>query len=142
MRISHSIEIDAPVTRVWNLTLDVEAWPEFVPTMTRAEWVTEAPIRVGSQARIKQPAQRAKLWTVSILEPESCFAWTTSSPGSTMTATHRLVAAGSRTTNTLTIEMRGWLAPLFGTLFRRLVASALASENEAFRRVAQDSSRG
>ena len=37
MRIEHTIEIDAPVKRVWELTLDVESWPQLSPTFTSVE---------------------------------------------------------------------------------------------------------
>jgi hypothetical protein len=81
MRIKHSIEIAAPVARVWKLTLDVEKWPDLTPTITRIEWLSEPPVRVGCQARIKQPGQRAKIWTVTEFEPERCFTWATRSLG-------------------------------------------------------------
>lgn len=135
MQITHSIAIDAPPARVWELTLDVESWPDFVPTVTHVEWIDTGPVRVGSRARVKQPAQPAKVWTVTVLEPETRFVWMTKSVGLSMTATHRLIATGSGTTNTLTLDLEGLLAPVFHMLFRRLIRNALVTENEAFQRV-------
>jgi uncharacterized protein YndB with AHSA1/START domain len=137
MQITHSIEIAAPVARVWALTLDAESRPDFTSTMTRVEWITDPPVRVGSQARVKQPAQSAKLWTVTVLDAERCFAWTTRSMGLRMTATHRLAATDAGTTNALEVEIEGLFAPLFGLLFRSLIRKALATENEGFRRAAE-----
>ena len=103
MRIEDSIEIAAPVARVWELTVDVESWPEFTPTVTRIEWLSPPPIAVGSKARIKQPAQRAKVWTVTDFEPERCFAWSTKSLGLEMTGTHRMEASAKGTVQSLSI---------------------------------------
>jgi hypothetical protein len=55
MRIEHSIEIDAPVERVWGLTIDVESWPGFTPTMESVERLNSEPLAVGSRVRVKQP---------------------------------------------------------------------------------------
>jgi len=132
MRIEHSIEIDEPIERVWELTLDVEAWPEHTPSMTSVELLDD-PLLVGSRARIKQPAQREKVWTVTALVPRRRFAWTTKSMGTVMTASHRLAESASGTTNTLTIDIEGALAPVIGFLLRRPIRSALTQENEGFK---------
>ncbi|MHC4973100.1 MAG: SRPBCC family protein [Planctomycetota bacterium] len=137
MRIKHSIEIAAPVARVWKLTLDVEKWPDLTPTITRIEWLSEPPVRVGCQARIKQPGQRAKIWTVTEFEPERCFTWATRSLGLTMTGSHRLAASDAGTTNLLSIDLEGPLAPLVGALFRRPILKAIATENEGFKAAAE-----
>ena len=137
MRIEHRIEIAAPVDRVWELTLDVEAWPDITPTVTRVEWLSAPPVGVGSAARIKQPGQRAKTWTVTACEPGRRFAWATRSPGLAMTGTHTLAACDAGTENTLAIDLQGPLAPIFGTLFRGLIRKALVAENEGFKRAAE-----
>ena len=137
MRIEHIIEIAAPVARVWELTLDVESWPRMTPTITRVEWLSAQPIGIGSMARIKQPAQGAKIWTVTALEPERCLAWSTRSMGLTMTGTHQLTATETGTTNTLWIDLEGPLAWIVGTLFGRLIRNALRTENEGFKAAAE-----
>jgi hypothetical protein len=60
----------------------------------------------------------------------------TKSVGLSMTATHRLIATGSGTTNTLTLDLEGLMAPVFHMLFGRLIRNALVTENEAFQRAA------
>ena len=57
MRIEDSIDIAAPVERVWELTMDVESWPQLTPTITSVKRLDHGPLAVGSAARIKQPAQ-------------------------------------------------------------------------------------
>jgi len=137
MRIEHVIEIAAPVARVWELTLDVEAWPELTPTITSIEWLSEPPVGVGSKARVKQPGQRAKIWTVTSFEPERLFAWSTRFMGGTMTGSHHVAASETGTINTLTIDIEGWFARLIGALIRRPILKAITAENEGFKSAAE-----
>lgn len=133
MRIEHNIEIEASVEQVWELTLDVEAWPDHTPSMTSVERLDDGPLGIGSQARIKQPAQGTKVWTVTEFEPRKRFAWSTRSMGMTMTGRHELIERDSGMTNRLTIDIDGPLAGLFGLLLRRPIRSAITKENEGFK---------
>ncbi len=138
MAISHELIIDAPVERVWNLTMDVEAWPDTTPTMTAVERLDDGPLQPGSRVRIRQPGQPARVWTVTALEPESLFVWETRAAGLRMIASHRLAAAGDgRCRNTLGIELAGPLAGVVGRLLGRRLLKTIATENEGFRRAAE-----
>ena len=77
MRWTHSVSIDAPAAVVCALTTDVAGWPRLSPTMQSVQRLDEGPLRVGSSARIKQPGQRAVVWTVTRLEPGREFSWHT-----------------------------------------------------------------
>lgn len=136
MQVQNTIHIDAPIERVWGLTMDVETWPEITPTMTSVE-LLDAPLRVGSSARIKQPGQRERTWTVSALEPKRSFAWSTTLLGLSMTGAHHLEESGDGTQNTLTVDIDGPLAAVVGPLMKRPIAKAIAAENEGFRVAAE-----
>lgn len=138
MRIENTVNIDAPVELVWELTLDVEAWPKHTPTMSEVQRVEQSPIAVGSAVRIKQPAQRARVWTVSELEPGRRFSWSTRTMGTAMTGTHALVATASGTTQTLSIDIEGRLSRLVGALIGRPIAKAIATENLGFKAAAEN----
>ena len=125
MRIEHTIEIDAPIERVWALTLDVEAWPD------------AGPLAVGAQALIKQPAQRERVWTVTAIEPERRFAWATRMMGTTMTGGHHLTRTETGTMNTLTVDIEGPLASLVGLALRGPIQKAIATENRGFKAAAE-----
>jgi uncharacterized membrane protein len=140
MRIEHSIDIEAPAQRVWELTLDVERWPELTPSVTSVERLDEGRLALGSQARIKQPAQSAKVWTVTELRPPQRFAWTTRWMGMRMTGTHDLADDEGTTVNTLGVELEGALAPILGRLLRLPIGRALAQENEGFKLAAEGTS--
>lgn len=137
MRITHSIDIDAPPERVWDLTLDVESWPDHTPTMTRVQRLDYDELGVGSRVKIKQPGQASRVWTVSDLRPGERFAWSARAMGTQMTATHELRPAGAMTTNTLVVDIEGPLSGIVGRLVRRPIQRAIRTENEGFKTAAE-----
>lgn len=137
MRVEHSVEIDAAVQRVWNITLDVESWPQHTPTIESIEKLDAGPMAIGSRARVKQPGQGAKVWTVSQLDPEKRFAWWTKALGTTMTGIHLLDESDAGTTSTLAIEIDGPLAPIVGALVRRPILAAITRENQGIKQAAE-----
>jgi uncharacterized protein YndB with AHSA1/START domain len=142
MHWEHSAVIDAPPSLVWRLTTDVTGWPSFLPTVQWVERLDPGPLRVGSSARIKQPAQTTAVWTVTRLEPEREFSWQTRRLGLRMTGRHLLGPAGDGTRNTLVIDVTGRGAAVFGALFGGLIGRVLRQEAAAFERAAHDSTAG
>jgi uncharacterized membrane protein len=137
MRYETSVLIDAPVEVVWRLTMDVTAWPTMTPTMTRVVRLDDGPLRIGSQARIKQPRQPEAVWTVTRLEPGHVFAWQTTRMGLNLTGSHILEPAGDGCRNTLTLDITGAGSGLFARLFGRPMRSAIETENAGFKRAAE-----
>lgn len=137
MRIEHRQLIAAPVERVWELTVDIESWPSITPTMTSVDRTDTGPLGVGSAAKVKQPAQRPRVWTVTAFEPGRVFTWQAASKAVTMTATHRLEASGDGTMNTLIVDVDGPLAPLLGLFGKRAILKAITTENAGFKRAAE-----
>jgi uncharacterized membrane protein len=128
----HSTLISAPTAVVWRLTIDVEQWPSFTPTMQEVTLLEPGPLRVGSKARVKQPGQTPAVWTVTEVTPESAFVWETQRMGLRMIGGHRLVPEGDATRNTLSIEVTGLGAGVFGALFGGMIARTIQRENAAF----------
>jgi hypothetical protein len=124
--------IAAPVDVVWRLTIDINDWPSFSPTMQRVTRLDDGPLRVGSSARLKQPGQLPAVWTVTRLEPGREFTWQTTRMGLTMVGSHTVAKVGDGCRNTLTLEVTGAGARLFGALFGRLLRRSLARENAGF----------
>ncbi len=132
MRLEHTTHIAAPVARVWDLTLDVERWPDTSPTMTSIERLDDGPLRPGSTARVRQPGQRARVWTVETVDPQRCFAWATRAFGCRLVGTHTMEPADDGTTSTLAIDLEGAAAGLVGRLLAPAVRTSLAKENAGF----------
>ncbi len=136
MDIQHTLTIPAPAESVWALTIDVERWPQVMPTVTRVDRLDDGPLAVGSSARLEQPGLRPAVWTVTTVEPGRRFAWASRLLGAPIVGRHDIepVAGGAR--NTLTLELGGIRGRIIGTFFGRRLLTTLETENEAFRRAA------
>jgi len=137
VRVRHELEIRAPLERVWELTVDVESWPDVTPTVTAVERLDAGPLCVGSRTRLEQPGQPPRVWTVTALEPRRRFAWSTRLLGTTMTGAHELEPTQAGTRNALSVELTGRGSGLLGLLLRLPIARAIARENEGFRAAAE-----
>ncbi len=65
MNFQHSISIAVPPDKAWAVTIDIERWPDWTPTVERVERLDAGPFRVGSQAKVKQPQFNETIWTVT-----------------------------------------------------------------------------
>jgi len=137
MKVEHVLEVAAPIDRLWALTAAIEDWPRITPTITSVERLDDGPLTIGSRARLKQPGQPRRVWTVTALEPQRLFEWSTTLPGLTMTAVHELAATERGTLNLLRVELSGWTSFVAGILLRVPIRRAIARENEAFRSAAE-----
>jgi uncharacterized membrane protein len=136
--LTDTVDIAAPIERVWALTEDIEKWPAITPTMTSIVRLDSGPLQVGSTARVKQPRQRARVWTVTRFEPKATFAWRSRILGMPVTGTHTMTSRGDgASTNTLTIEMTGAISRLMGPLLSSTLRRALAIENAGFKQHAE-----
>ncbi len=136
MRLENEIDIAAPGETVWALTLDVERWPDLTPTMTEITRLDDGPLAVGSQARVKQPAQRARVWTVTRLEPNH-YEWDAAMGPIRMRGGHHITPTDTGCTNRLTLDLEGFGSGLFGLVAKRTLAKALQTENEGFKAAAE-----
>ena len=130
MIVEDSIRIEAPTSVVWTVTMDVDRWPEWTPTVRTVRRLDGHPLAVGSVVRIDQPMQPRTDWTVTVLEPERVFSWRTVRRGLTLVATHTLRADGAATRNTLSVEASGAWARVLAPLLRPALRRALRAENE------------
>jgi uncharacterized membrane protein len=137
MRFEHEINIAAPAVRVWELTIDIERWPAITSTVTKVERLDQGPLRVGSRARLKQPGQGARVWTVTALEAASGFVWEAKFAGLQMVGSHFVVPDGDSCRNRLVLEITGRGAGLFGRVAGGRLRKSLATENAGFKKAAE-----
>ena len=138
MRFEKSIDIDAPQQRVWDVLTDIEAWPQRIETVDSVELLTPAPMTQGSRVRLKQPKLGEGTWEVTAWDAPSAFEWTQKTTGATTVAGHRVEALDrGRTRLTLTLDMRGFLIPIFGRLFKNLTNDYMSREAEGMKRAAE-----
>ena len=138
MILTNTIDIAAPIARVWSLTEDIEQWPTITPTMTSIVRLDNGPLKVGSTARVKQPRQRARVWTVTRFDPNETFAWQSRILGMPVVGTHSMASRGDGSTaNTLTLEMSGVMSRFTGRILTSTLRQALATENAGFKQHAE-----
>ena len=136
--ISHELEIAAPIERVWDLTLDIERWPELTPTITSVERLEVGPLAVGSSARLVQPRHSPRVWTVTDLQAPTRFAWSARLGRVTMTGRHDLVRIDDHTTvNRLSLELSGIGAGVVARFAGKQLLAVIATENVGFKRAAE-----
>src|ERR1700753_3558426 len=97
-----SAAVDAPAGTVWKLFTDLERWPELTASITELRRTDTGPLRVGSEAVVRQPRLPPARWRVTELEPGRSFTWETSAPGVTTAGGHEVTSDGQRTVITLT----------------------------------------
>jgi len=123
-----SIDIDAPVARVWAVMRDVERWPEWTASV-RSVTLLDDGLRVGARARIGQPRIPTTVWTVTGLTEGHDFTWEASGPGTLTTGRHCVEATGPGTCRaTLSIIQSGLLGSVVGRGYRSLTDRYLAME--------------
>ena len=134
MRARHSLVVDATPEVLWELTADVERWPSITPTVTSVERLDEGPLDVGSRARLRQPRQRPRVWTVDRVEPPRHFEWSAPLGPFRVVGRHLIEPVPEGCRNTLEVELTGPGARLAWLLLRRPFSEAIRQENEGFRR--------
>jgi uncharacterized membrane protein len=133
MRISDIIHINAPAEVVWTVTIDIERWPEWTPTITSVTRLDSGPLKPGSVARVTQPMQPVSEWVVTEITPGRVFSWETRRRGIHMSATHQIFPENGTTRNVLHVDVKGTLAVLFRPLLRFTIRRALAEENRGLK---------
>jgi uncharacterized protein YndB with AHSA1/START domain len=127
--LEHRIHIAAAPDLVWRVTVEVERWPEWTPTVKSVARVGGAPLGVGSVVRIRQPGQPEAAWVVTAYEPRRRFAWETRRRGLRLVATHELLPEAGGTINVLRLQATGPLAVLLWPVLGFALRLALSREN-------------
>jgi uncharacterized protein YndB with AHSA1/START domain len=133
MKFENTIYIDASPEVVWEITIDVEKWAEWTPTIETIKRVDTKPLGPGSKVRLKQPMQPESLWIVKKFETGRIFAWETHRRGLHITAIHEMAPHGVGTVNRLVVEMNGALVILLWPFLKLAVNKTLADENNGLK---------
>jgi hypothetical protein len=131
---SASVAIVATPSRVWDVLVHVEQWPEWTPTVVTAERLDAGPLALGSRTRIHQPKLRPAVWQVTELDPaKGVFVWIARSPGITVTAGHYIHSTPLGSHARLTIGFSGVLAPLVRLKVGKLTRQYVQTEAESLK---------
>jgi uncharacterized membrane protein len=128
LTFSVSVDIDAPVARVWQVMSDVDRWHEWTPSITSIQRVDGTSLEVGTRAIVRQPKLPRATWTVTALESGRGFTWVSTAPGVRMVAHHRVEPVGAGSRATLVMECGGLLGRAVGRLTRQITNRYLGFE--------------
>jgi len=135
--LEHAVTIAAPPERVWALLVDVERWPERIPTVDAVERLDDGPLVVGSRTRLQQPRLPTAVWTVTELTDESSYTWESNSPGVTVIATHVVEPHPDGSRLTLAVKGSGPLSGIGWLMTRSLTKQYVETEASSIRRAAE-----
>ena len=137
MEVSVTGVVSAAPETVWRLFTDVERWPELNENVHEVRRLDDGPLRVGSEAQIRQPGMPLASWRVTELDPGRSFTWETALRGLTAIGGHTVEPDATGSVITITLGWRGPLAAVVATLMGRRARRSIAMELESFRRGAQ-----
>ena len=113
MRFESSIDINAPVEKVWALIDKLEEWPQWMPSIKKIERVSQGPLAVGSQLAVtaKVSGLTVKLlMTVIWFVPERSVIMGGKVLGTKLTRFYNLEPVNGKTKVTIGGEVSGALA--------------------------------
>jgi hypothetical protein len=132
--LQFAIDINAPIAHVWATTLDIERWPEWTSTVTRAKLHGSGVLALGTRVTIFQPKLLPAMWKVIAFEPERMVTLRTGFPGLRVIAHHQLAPRGVGCTLTLSLRFEGWLGKWLGTRTREMNLRYLQIEADGIKR--------
>lgn len=133
MLIEHEILIDAPRSTVWANTVNIAAWPEWLPTVTYARVDDGASLQEGSVFLLKQPLQPERQWRLTKFEPGRLVQWEAGSGTTWFRATHELQVRSGKVRNALSLEVDGTSIRAFRIILKIVFRHALRVENNALK---------
>jgi carbon monoxide dehydrogenase subunit G len=136
MRFESSIEINAPVKKVWALIDRLEEWPQWMPSIKKIERLSEGPLTVGSQLSVTAKVSGLTvtlLMMVTEFVPERTVVMNGKALGTNLTRFYNLEPVDGRTKVTIGGEVSGalaWLARRGGQKVSAEIAQAAKKKVE------------
>jgi carbon monoxide dehydrogenase subunit G len=137
MVFQSSIDINAPVEKVWALIDKLNEWPQWMPSIKKIERVSKGPLTVGSQLSVtaKVSGLTVKLFmTVIEFVPERAVVMQGKALGTNLTRFYILEPMNDKTKVTVGGEASGflaWLARRGGQAISDEIALAVKTRIEA-----------
>jgi uncharacterized protein YndB with AHSA1/START domain len=105
-----TVDVNAPVSRVWETVVDIERWPEWTATVARATIRGGGPLGLDSRVKVFRPKFPSAVWRVTAFEPDKFLELRTGYPGMRVVASRVLVPRGIGCTLTLSLAFTGWFS--------------------------------
>lgn len=130
MRFESTIDVNAPVKKVWTLIDKLEEWPQWMPSIKKIEVISKGPLMVGSQLSVKAKVSGLTvtlLMTITEFVPERIVVMKGKALGTNLTRFYNLEPLDGRTKVTLGGQVSGalaWLARRGGQAVSDEIAQA------------------
>jgi len=137
MKFESSVEINAPVEKVWTLVDNLEEWPQWMPSIKKIERVSKGPLTVGSQLSVTAKVSRLTvklLMTITEFVSERAVVMEGKALGTKLTRFYTLEPANGKTRVTIGGEVSGllaWLARRGGQAISDEIAQAAKKRIES-----------
>jgi uncharacterized membrane protein len=135
--LQHTVTIAAPPERVWAMIVEVERWPERIPTVDAVERLDAGPLAVGSRTRLQQPRLPTAVWTVTELSDGSSYTWESRSPGVLVTASHLVEPDLDGSKLTLGVNVSGPMSGIGWLMTRSLTKQYVETEAASIKKAAE-----
>jgi uncharacterized membrane protein len=134
MRLTHSVDIPAPIDIVWQVYTDVERWPQWMESMDHVDVMDGRAMTLGSEVWISQPRLPNATWEVTEFTPGRSWTWVSRSPGARSTATHVLHPIDDTTTRVeMTLDMSGGIGAVAGRMIAKRALRYMTMEGDGLR---------
>ncbi len=121
-----SEDTDVPTTHLWTVLADIPRWPE-IDEQIESIVVNGEPKR-GTKFKLKPKGGPTLSLVVDRFEAPTTYADVCSMPLAKMRTTHILLSKGDTTEIRVTIEIFGFLSPLWSRIVGRKHAKGLAAQ--------------
>jgi carbon monoxide dehydrogenase subunit G len=136
VRFESSIDINAPVEKVWALIDKLEEWPQWMPSIRKIERVSKGPLTAGSQLSVtaKVSGLTVKLlMTITEFVPERTVVMQGKALGTNLTRFYALEPVNGKAKVTIGGEASGvlaWLARWGGRVISAEIGQAVKKKIE------------
>jgi len=136
MRFESSIDINAPVEKVWTLIDKLEEWPQWMPSIKKIARVSMGPLTTGSQLSVTAKVSGLTvilLMTITDFVPERKVVMEGKALGTSLTRFYNLEPLNGKTKVTIGGDVSGalaWLARRGGQAISDEIAQAVKKRIE------------
>ena len=136
MRFESSVDVKAPVEKVWTLIDRLEEWPQWMPSIKKIERLSKEPLTVGSQLSVMAKVSGLTvtlLMTITEFVTERTVIMKGKALGTSVTRFYTLEPLNRKTKVTIGGEVSGvlaWLARRGGQAISTEIAMAVKTRVE------------
>jgi len=136
MEFRSSVEVDAPVEKIWAVVDRLEEWPQWMPSIKRIERLSDEPLTAGSQLFVTAKVSKLTvklLMTITKFVPERIVVLQGKALGTRLTRFYILEPVNGKTKATVGGKVSGilaWLARRGGQAISDEIAQAVKNRVE------------